>query len=121
MDLHLTTLVEGRTAIVAATGEVDVHSAAKLRTELGDLVRVGRHHLIVDLERVTYLDASGMGALVGALKMTRAHRGTVRVVCTQDSILRLLQITGLTDVFPIHPTIAEAAAGIRADSEPLVP
>ena len=115
MDLHLTTLIEGEAAIVAATGEVDVHAAPQLRGELGDLVRAGHHHLVVDLQRVTFMDSSGIGVLIGALKKTRAHDGSLRVVCANDPILKLLRITGLTRVFPIHATIGEALAGIRSD------
>ena len=38
----------------------------------------------------------------------RAHDGSLRLVCTQERILKIFRITGLTKVFPIHPTLQEA-------------
>jgi len=47
---------------------------------------------------------------VGGLKRVRAHDGSLRLVCTQERILKIFRITGLTKVFPIHDTVEEAVA-----------
>ena len=54
------------------------------------------------MEGVDFLDSTGLGVLVGGLKRVRAHEGTLRLVCTQERILKIFRITGLTKVFPIH-------------------
>jgi anti-sigma B factor antagonist len=48
--------------------------------------------------------------LVGALKRIRQHEGSMRLVCTQERILKIFRITGLTKVFPIHDDVAAALA-----------
>ncbi|MCW2545929.1 MAG: anti-sigma-factor antagonist domain protein, partial [Mycobacterium sp.] len=53
-------------------------------------------------------DVTGLGVLVGGLKRVRAHEGSLRLVCTQERILKIFRITGLTKVFPIHASVAEA-------------
>lgn len=108
MDLSLTTRDEGDRTVVAVGGEIDVYTAPKLREQLVDLVNAGRYHLVVDMEGVEFLDSTGLGVLVGGLKRVRAHDGSLRLVCTQERILKIFRITGLTKVFPIHDTVSEA-------------
>lgn len=108
MDLTLSTRTEAGRTVVAVGGEIDVYTAPKLREQLVDLVAGGSHHLIIDLEGVEFLDSTGLGVLVGGLKRVRAHDGSLQLVCTQDRILKIFRITGLTKVFPIHATVSEA-------------
>ncbi len=110
MDLSLTTRSEGDHTIVAVGGEIDVYTAPKLREQLIDLVSAGQYHLIVNMESVEFLDSTGLGVLVGGLKRVRAHDGSLRLVCTQERILKIFRITGLTKVFPIHSSEEEALA-----------
>ena len=108
MDLTLDTREEGGRTVVAVGGEIDVYTAPKLREQLVDLVNDGRYHLVVDMEAVEFLDSTGLGVLVGGLKRVRAHDGSLRLVCTQERILKIFRITGLTKVFPIHASVDEA-------------
>jgi anti-sigma B factor antagonist len=108
VDLKLETRDENGRTIVKVGGEIDVYTAPKLREQLIDLVSSGAYHLIVDMEGVDFLDSTGLGVLVGGLKRVRAHEGTLRLVCTQERILKIFRITGLTKVFPIHASVAEA-------------
>jgi anti-sigma B factor antagonist len=112
VDLSLTTRDEGDRTVVAVGGEIDVYTAPKLREQLVDLVNAGRYHLVVDMEGVEFLDSTGLGVLVGGLKRVRAHDGSLRLVCTQERILKIFRITGLTKVFPIHDTVSEALTAV---------
>jgi anti-sigma B factor antagonist len=94
--------------VINVEGEIDVYTAPKLREKLIDLVNKGRYHLLVDMEKVEFLDSTGLGVLVGGLKRVRAHDGSLELVCTQERILKIFRITGLTKVFGIHDSIAEA-------------
>ena len=110
MDLSLTTRTEGDRTVLSVGGEIDVYTAPKLREQLVDLVNSGQYHLVVDMEGVEFLDSTGLGVLVGGLKRVRAHDGSLRLVCTQERILKIFRITGLTKVFPIYDSIADAVA-----------
>ena len=98
-------------AVVDVKGEIDVYTAPKLREKLIELVSEGKYNVVVNLEGVDFLDSTGLGVLVGALKRVKAHDGSLSLVCTQDKILKIFKITGLTKVFPIHPSVEEAAGG----------
>jgi anti-sigma B factor antagonist len=110
VDLTLSTRVEGDRTVVAVGGEIDVYTAPKLREHIIDLVSAGSYHLVIDMESVDFLDSTGLGVLVGGLKRVRAHDGSLQLVCTQDRILKIFRITGLTKVFQIHATVDEALA-----------
>jgi len=108
VDLTLTTReADGRT-IVAVGGEIDVYTAPRLRDKITELVGEGAYHLVVDMQAVEFLDSTGLGVLVGALKKVRQHDGSLELVCTQERLLKIFRITGLAKVFVIHDT-AEAA------------
>jgi anti-sigma B factor antagonist len=102
----------GDCAVLQVSGEVDVYTAPMLREQIRDLAAKGAVHLIADLGQVGFLDSTGLGVLVGGLKRLREAGGSLTLVITAPRIVRLFQITGLTKVLAIHPTVA---AAITAD------
>ncbi len=110
MDLSLENTAAGDLMVVAVRGEIDVYTAPKLRDRLLELINSGQYHLVVNLEAVDFLDSTGLGVLVGALKRVRSHEGTLRLVCTQERLLKIFRITGLAKVFPIFDSLEEATS-----------
>jgi anti-sigma B factor antagonist len=108
MELGLEVQKVGSYSVVMVEGEIDVYTAPKLREKLIELVSEGSYDVVVNLEGVDFLDSTGLGVLVGALKRVKAHDGSLSLVCTQDKILKIFKITGLTKVFPIHDSVDEA-------------
>jgi anti-sigma B factor antagonist len=96
--------------VVDVEGEIDIYSAPRLRELLIDLVSQHHYQIVVNLEKVGFLDSTGLGVLVGALKRVRAHDGSLDLVCTREQILRIFRITGLTKVFGIYQTADQALA-----------
>jgi anti-sigma B factor antagonist len=109
MELDIKTKKDGEACTISLEGEVDVYTAPKLKDELVGLVQGGCTHLIIDLEHVGFIDSSGLGVLVSALRRFREKDGAVRIVCTRESILKIFRITGLDKVFPIFSDLAEAS------------
>jgi anti-sigma B factor antagonist len=110
VDLSLETRNEDGHTIIEVGGEIDVYTAPRLRDKITELVGEGHYNLVIDMEKVDFLDSTGLGVLVGGLKRARSHDGTLRLVCDQEKILKVFRITGLTKVFPIHATLADALA-----------
>lgn len=111
MELQLTTRHEDDVAIVGAQGEVDVFTAPGLDAELDALVAGGNSRLVVDLTDVSFLDSTGLGVLVKALKRAREADGWLRLVVTGDRIRKIFEITGLDASIPIFDTAQDAIAG----------
>lgn len=108
MELGINTETRGDACTVTLDGEVDVYTAPRLKEELVSAIEGGCANVIVDLEKVGFIDSSGLGVLVSALRRARERDGVVRIVCTRDNILKIFRITGLDKVFPIFSDIAEA-------------
>lgn len=96
--------------VVRVQGEVDVYTAPRLRETLLELVNEGKRQIVIDLGGVEFLDSTGLGVLVGGLKRVRSHEGDLRLVCTQNRILKVFEITGLTTVFSIFDSVDAATA-----------
>ncbi len=110
MDLKLGHYRKDGIEVVDVEGEIDIYTAPRLRELLIDLASKNNYQLIVDLDKVGFLDSTGLGVLVGGLKRVRPHDGSLDLVCTQERILRLFRITGLTKVFGIYQTVDQAIA-----------
>jgi anti-sigma B factor antagonist len=115
VDLKLDHHTKDGIEIVEVEGEIDVYTAPRLRELLIELVNTGFYQLVVNMEKVEFLDSTGLGVLVGGLKRVRAHDGSLDLVCTQERILKIFRITGLTKVFGIHDTVDEAIAARKAE------
>jgi anti-sigma B factor antagonist len=96
--------------VIDVQGEIDISTAPRLRELLIDLVSQGSYQLVVNLDKVGFLDSTGLGVLVGGLRRVRAHDGSLDLVCTQQRILKILTITGLTEVFGIYERVDQAIA-----------
>jgi anti-sigma B factor antagonist len=110
VDLSLETRQENDRTVVEVGGEIDVYTAPKLRECISGLVDAGQRQIIVDLEQVEFMDSTGLGVLVGALKRVRTVDGNLDLVCTQERLLKIFRITGLSKVFPIHDSQSTALA-----------
>ncbi len=115
MELQLDHHTKDGIEVVDVEGEIDVYTAPRLRELLIDLVNKGHFQLVVNMEKVEFLDSTGLGVLVGGLKRVRAHDGSLDLVCTQERILKIFRITGLTKVFGIHDTVDDAISARKAE------
>lgn len=97
--------------VVSLYGELDVATSPELREQLIRVVGDGRARIVLDLEGVDFLDSTGLGTVVAALKRARTHGGDLRLVCTRGRITRLFELTGLDKAVPLLPTLDAAVAG----------
>src|ERR687887_10224 len=111
MNLDLETTKQGDADVVSLRGEIDVYTAPRLRQALIDLVEGGSKDIVVDMDKVDFLDSTGLGVLVGGLKRVKSNEGEMKLVVTQDRITKIFDITGLAKVFPMYGSLAEAVAG----------
>lgn len=109
--MSVTSHSSGSTTVVEVSGEIDVYTAPALREELAEHIEADRTDLVVDLTRVDFMDSTGLGVLVGALKRVRTYGGDLRLVIDSEKILQPFRITALTQVFTIHTTLGEALGG----------
>ena len=110
MDFTVETRVAGDRTIVAASGELDAHSAPVLQAQLDPLTSSQGASVVVDLSDVAFIDSTGLGVLVTTLKHIREVNGRIDVVITRPRVLKVFTLTGLDGVIPLHSTLDEALA-----------
>ncbi|WP_332698018.1 STAS domain-containing protein [Halalkalibacter lacteus] len=86
--------------VLYLSGEIDAFTATKLREELIPLAEMGQT-VRVDLSGVDYIDSTGLGVFIGALKATHITEGNLTLVGMSTRIKRLFSITGLDEVIAI--------------------
>jgi anti-sigma B factor antagonist len=118
VDLKLGHYARDGIEVIDVRGEIDIYTAPRLRELLINLVSKGSYQLVVNLDKVGFLDSTGLGVLVGGLRRVRAHDGSLDLVCTQQPILKIFRITGLTEVFGIYETVDRTRPSRRGKGPP---
>jgi anti-sigma B factor antagonist len=99
----------GNPLILALCGEVDIAVTDPLRAAWYRVAERPEHEVIdIDLHEVTFMDARGLGLLVGMLNRQECHGGQLRLRGTPAPVRRLLQLTGLQGVFPVADWLPDA-------------
>jgi anti-sigma B factor antagonist len=98
--------------VLVAGGEIDYAASPQLSERIADHVNAGAHHLVLDVSKVTFIDSTAIGVLVGAVMRMREHRveGSLSVVCDPDNrrVLRIFEIAGVDSMIALHDSREEA-------------
>lgn len=100
--------VDDSTHVVSLRGEIDAHTAPKLGSRLFGLAEDGNRGVVVDLSGVTFMDSTGIGVLVNALRHLKQRRCKMVIVCPSARVLRPFQVTGLVGHLTIFDTREQA-------------
>lgn len=84
--------------IVSLSGEIDAYTAPKLKETLLPLTKESGATVLVDLENISYMDSTGLGVFISALKSTKEEGTSLKLINLQERVYRLFKITGLTEV-----------------------
>lgn len=110
MNLKVKKVSEGTKHYLEVAGELDAYTAPELRQKLIPLVEQKGHTLIVDLSDVTYMDSTGLGVFVGAIKAEKRHQSEVILKNMTERVRRLFDITGLDEIMTIQHDDAKGGA-----------
>ena len=94
--------VDDTTHVVSLRGEIDALTAPRLGSRLFGLADEGKRGVVVDLSEVTFMDSTGIGVLLNALRHFTLRHGTLVLVCPTERVLRPFQITGLTEIISVY-------------------
>jgi anti-sigma B factor antagonist len=114
MGLGLTGDPINRINVVEPHGDLDLASAPALKRRLRTAMEHERKLVLVDLTDVTYIDSSGVAALVFAYLRLRSSGGRFAVVAPSAHQQRLFAIAGLDTILGVQATKAEAVARVTA-------
>lgn len=108
--------IDGATQVIELGGEIDLYTAPEFKERMVELIEAGKTRIVVDLSAATFIDSTTLGVLVGGVKRLRPGGGSLALVCTDQNITKIFEITGLDRVFPIHGSRDEALAALATQS-----
>lgn len=102
MNLEINQVNKGANqVIVYLSGEVDAYTAPNLREKILPLTEQAGAEVIIDLSGVNYIDSTGLGIFIGALKSTHTHNSKIKLKGLSSRVERLFKITGLDEVLDL--------------------
>lgn len=101
-ELKITEEVLPEYVSVVLCGEVDISSSQKFKDKLYRLIEDHEKNIVLDCKSLTYIDSTGLGILVGALKKIKQLDRTIIIKGLKDNIKKLFYITGLDKIFVIE-------------------
>ena len=112
MSLEVRTLqAENGVTVISPTGRLDVAGAPALREALSEIAKEGPPRVVIDMEGVSFVDSTGLGSVIAALKQLRSTQGELRLAAPNQQVRVVLELTTLDRVFPYYATVEEALAG----------
>lgn len=94
-DLVIDVTVSDGSATLRAAGEIDIGNVGRLQSELDALIRTVPGDVTIDMEAITFLDSSTLGALIGAKKRLQGSGRDLLLKNPRPMVVRILEITGL--------------------------
>ena len=99
----------GRVAVVDISGKITIGEGdVLLRQKVQELLDAGESRILLNLEKVKYMDSAGIGELVACYKRAREKEGTVKLLNPSGKVYDLLQLTKLEEVFDTFRDEGEA-------------
>ena len=86
------------------SGEIDLYNAPELKAKIQQLLDQRKHKVIVDLDKVSYIDSSGIGALIASYSNLKKVQGRLRICNVYGSVRRVFDLTRLSSFFDIDAT-----------------
>jgi len=87
---------------IELAGEVDIYTAGQLKEAFIKIIEEKKESIRIDAEKLEYIDSTGLGVLIGALKRLRQDNKNIIIFNIKPSIKKLLNITGLDKIFVIE-------------------
>jgi anti-sigma B factor antagonist len=102
---------ENGATVVAPTGRLDVAGAPALKDAITEALKNGQAKVVLDMEGVSFVDSTGLGSVIAALKQIRSSQGDLRLAAPNQQVRVVLELTTLDRVFPYYSTVEEALTG----------
>ena len=102
------TLRPNGVAVVQLAGRIDTHTAFEFKDRIGETIDSGYSWLVIDCSAVTFLDSTGLGALVTSLKRVQTLGGDLRLAQVSQTVRMMIELTSLQSYLPRYASVADA-------------
>lgn len=99
--------------ILDIQGEIDLYNAPEIKDIIQKLIEAQKYNVIMNLEKVSYIDSSGIGALISSLSNLKKYQGGLKIINVYASVKKVFELTKLTSFFEIYESEGEALAKFK--------
>ena len=99
--------------VLSINGEIDLYNAPELKEAIQSLVDEKKIKVVVNLDRVSYVDSSGIGALISSFSNLKKQGGSLRICNVAGSVRKVFELTKLTAFFHIDDTEETSVAAFQ--------
>ncbi|MFI1757989.1 STAS domain-containing protein [Streptomyces sp. NPDC020571] len=104
-------------AIATIVGDVDMQTAPALRSGALEIIQQGHPRLVLDLAQVGFCDSAGLSAIIGIWHAAQEAGGSLSLATVPDRLMRMLSMTGVDSLLPVHATATDVTDSPRASAE----
>ncbi|TGN19465.1 STAS domain-containing protein [Leptospira idonii] len=104
-------------AIISLEGEVDLYNAKELKDVLDKKIRNQQYEIVVNLEKVPFMDSSGIGTLVTAMYKLKKYHGNLKVCSVHGSVAKVFKLTGMESHLEVYQSEQTAVDSLIAERE----
>ncbi len=98
--------IEKENLVAILVGEIDHHVAEHIKNSVEkELTKTNAKNLIFDFSKVTFMDSSGIGMIIGRYKLTEKQGGKTSVIGLSDNVAKLFTLSGLTKIIKTYDTL----------------
>lgn len=94
--------------ILDIEGEIDLYNAPALKDVIKENIEIQKYNIIINLGKVSYIDSSGIGALISSLSNLKKYQGGLKIISVTGSVRKVFELTKLTNFFEIFDSEEEA-------------
>ncbi len=102
--MDITKRTKDDVVILDISGEIDLYNAPEIKDIINSLIEEKKFNVIINLEKVTYIDSSGIGALISSLSNLKKYQGGLKIINVFASVRKVFELTKLTSFFEIYDT-----------------
>lgn len=110
--MQITNTLKNNILVIQLTGEVDLYHAPKIKDVVLEKIKEGHDNIIIDLEKVTYIDSTGIGSLIFSRTTINKNGGNLILINIKDSVKKIFELTKLNSFFKICEDVDHALSSI---------
>ena len=111
--MDITKRTKDDVVILDIAGEIDLYNAPEIKDIINSLIEEKKFNVIINLEKVTYIDSSGIGALISSLSNLKKYQGGLKIINVFASVRKVFELTKLTSFFEIYDSEEQAIESFR--------
>lgn len=111
--MDISSRAKGELVILDISGEIDLYNAPEIKDIVNKLIEQKKYNVIINLKDVTYIDSSGIGALISSLSNLKKYQGGLKIINVFASVKKVFELTKLTSFFDIYDSEDDAVKAFQ--------